>query len=312
MSNDNIDEFAELREIFTKYTFSRENDKIMVKFGDFSRNYDEKLSVEIHSVIEKYEKFSFITTTEEAIIFNFSTFNITTNLVDYSIDFEYSEGDVGEFDFIDFIAEYEKLFNESQELRERFNNYDICVTIDLKLMAKFRDMTSFEINNINQNIHNEICEIIEYLMYECISYTNVKSFVYDLENYKICVDFDKITVINNGENTFLYSLSELKEYIHPEQTNVETETTELPVTPEIKTEQTNVETETTELPVTPEIKTEEVDFSELLRQVHNDMDACEERNIQINKLESSVKKMKFITNFLIITFVALLIKYYIQ
>jgi hypothetical protein len=155
MSNDNIDEFAELREIFTKYTFSLENDKIMVKFGDFSRNYDEKLSVEIHSVIEKYEKFSFITTTEEAIIFNFSTFNITTNLVDYSIDFEYSEGDVGEFDFIDFIAEYEKLFNESQELRERFNNYDICVTIDLKLMAKFRDMTSFEINNINQNIHNK-------------------------------------------------------------------------------------------------------------------------------------------------------------
>lgn len=296
MSNDNIDELVELREIFTKYKFSRENDKIMVKFGDFSRNYDEKLSVEIHSVIEKYEKFSFITTTEEAIIFNFSTFNITTNLVDYSIDFEYSEGDVGEFDFIDFIAEYEKLFNESQELRERFNNYDICVTIDLKLMAKFRDMTSFDVNNINQNIHNEIREIIEYLMYECISYTNVKSFVYDLENYKICVDFDKITVINNGENTFLYSLSELKEYIHPGQkTNVENEIVE-----------------TTELPVTPEIKTEEVNFSELLIQVRRDIDAGKERIVQINKLESSVKKMKLITNFLIVTFAALLINYCIQ
>jgi hypothetical protein len=299
MSNDNIDELAELREIFTKYTFSRENDEIIVNFGDFSRKYDEKLSVEIHSVIEKYEKFSFITTTEKAIIFNFSTFNITTNLVDYSIDFEYSEGDVGEFDFIDFIAEYEKLFNESQELRERFNNYDICVTIDLKLMAKFRDMTSFDVNNINQIIHNEIHEIIEYLMYECISYTNVKSFVYDLEKYKICVDFDKITVMDNGINIFLYSLGELKEYIHPAQkTNVETET--------------NKTVETTELPVTPEIKTEEVEFSELLRQVRHDIDAGKERIVQLNKLESSVKKMKFITNFLIVTFAALLIKYCIQ
>lgn len=216
----NITVVGNLRKIFTKYIFIDENGKLCVKFQDFSRVYDENLSLDIHSVIEKYEKFAFITTKDNSLLFNFPTFSITTNLVDYSIDFDYSKGDVKTFDFIDFITKYEKLFNETQELRDRFNNYDICITIDLHLMVKFRNMTSFKII-INQQIHDNIFNIIQYLANNCLSYTNTNVLIYEFTKCKIIIEFDKIIIYNpKVEDKIVYSLDELKTYIeHEEETN---------------------------------------------------------------------------------------------
>lgn len=273
MSTNIIDEFTELRGIFPKYTFSRENDVVFVKFGDFTREYSENLSVEIHAAIDKYEKFSFSTVIENSIMFSFSTFNVTTNLIDYNMDFEYSKGDVENFDFIDFIIEYEKLFVGSQEIRDKFNNYDICITIDLQLMVKFRDMTSFDMN-INKEIHDNIFKIIEYLTYYCVSCTDKRILAYEFENYKVIVDFDKIVIM--PENKIVYSLDELKAIIDTVQETVEDidETIETTNSNEFKPLEDISETK---------IIQEEVDFNKLLKK--NTMDyneICKQCNRDIS------------------------------
>lgn len=295
MSTDNIDEFTELRKIFTKYTFSRENGVVFVKFGDFSSKYSEDLSIDIHSVIEKYDKFSLITIIDNSLVFNFPTFNVTTNLVDYSIDFEYSKGDVSTFNFVDFITSYEKLFNESQELRDKFNNYDICITIDLHLMVKFRDMISFELN-MNKEIHDNIRGIIEYLTYNCTSYINNYALLYEFENYKISIEFDKIIIRDTlNEDKILYSFDELKAFINPKETE---ENEEIEETVEIKeTEKIN------------EFKiVEETDFSKLLKKNTKENCTCDKNGLYTRKSKSRVFSIVLI-HFTIIMFIACMVQY---